>query len=464
LVYVGEESPHSVPKRDEIDLPYGYNFDSCDTTVLMERLSVKDGMLVLPEGTTYSVLILRNCEQLSFATLERIGELAQAGVKIIGIKPVEPLSYLNRKNKREEFQLLADEIWTANRISSGNTWTASTGISPDLIVKELPELEFVHRKIGADDLYFIHNVEKVAKTLHCSFRTEGRIPELWYADSGKMEKMAQFNQKDGRTEIAINLQPAGSVFVVFREPSSRIDPVVTMTPKNGRVMLDSNNNMQLVADTAGSYEIKLASGKTANVLVEDVKKPIPLNKGWRAEFNGPGLKGDKVIDFKTLSDWKDHQRDDIKHFSGTAAYRTLLNVPKDWLSEGKRAYLDLGQVEIAAEVLLNGQNVGILWKPPFVIDVTDQVVAGNNQLEVRVTNLWSNRLIGDESLKDTSGYVRDADKNMPEWYVNNEPMPEGPRSTFTTANFYSRDRTLLPSGLLGPVRLVQENRILVENE
>ena len=158
----------------------------------------------------------------------------------------------------------------------------------------------------------------------------------------------------------------------------------------------------------------------------------------------------------SLSDWKDHTRDDIKHFSGTAAYRTMLNVPTGWQGEGQRVYLDLGRVEIAAEIILNGNNVGILWKPPFVIDVTDQLVEGSNQLEVRVTNLWSNRLIGDEALKDTSGYARGLEAKMPEWYVNNEPMPNGPRSTFTTFNFYRKDKELLPSGLLGPVQLKQE--------
>jgi len=202
-------------------------------------------------------------------------------------------------------------------------------------------------------------------------------------------------------------------------------------------------------------------------MVEQLQSPVVIDQRWQVEFEGPGLKSDKVETFNTLTDWKDHTRDDLKHFSGTGRYRTNLQVAEKWLKGSKRIYLDLGEVNIAAEVAINGKDAGILWKPPFKIDVTGQVKAGENQIAIRVTNLWANRLIGDESLEDTSGYEYRkyvTEGPMPQWYVNNEPMPKGPRSTFTTNNFYRKDRTLLPSGLLGPVRLVQENRTVLKRE
>ena len=162
-----------------------------------------------------------------------------------------------------------------------------------------------------------------------------------------------------------------------------------------------------------------------------------------------------------MSDWKDHERDDIRHFSGTATYRKVIELPAGWLAENRRIYLDLGRVEIAAEVAVNGQPVGTLWKPPFAIEVTDHVQAGSNKVEIKVTNLWSNRLIGDESLERTDGYA--LNQPMPEWYVRNRPMPAGPRSTFTTFNFYDQDHELLPSGLLGPVRFTAEVAVPVGN-
>ena len=468
LVYIGDNEPNGPVTRDQASLPDGFNHDSCNTDVLINRITVKDGKMVLPEGTTYSILVLNDCDRIHLKSLKRLQALAEAGVTIVGKKPIGPIGYLERQTKADEFSDLANQLWgkpgSMNQVGQGRVLFADKlpadlsvfSLEPDLLIKEQPGAYFMHRKVGADDVYFVHHREKTPQTLHCSFRVGDRIPELWYPDTGKVEKQAQFAQKNGRTDMAIDLDPSGSVFVVFRESSAGLDPIAKVTPAGGRVILDENNKMQLISESQGEYEITRISGQIDKVVVVDLKQPIQLNQAWRVEFDGPGLTGDRMIDFMSLSDWKDHTRDDIKHFSGTAAYRTMLNVPTGWQGEGQRVYLDLGRVEIAAEIILNGNNVGILWKPPFVIDVTDQLVEGSNQLEVRVTNLWSNRLIGDEALKDTSGYARGPEAKMPEWYVNNEPMPDGPRSTFTTFNFYRKDKELLPSGLLGPVQLKQE--------
>jgi len=472
LAYIGDDQPSGDAGDFTIGLPGGFNLDSCGAEVLRERISVKDGKLVLPEGTSYSVLMLTGCDQLHLDSLKRLQELAEAGATIVGAMPREPISHMERQTKREEFTAIAKKLWgdgkAPNKVGKGLVITSarflsdpsSIGLEPDLMIKGQPKAKFMHRKVGKDDIYFVHHREKVATTLRCSFRVTGRIPELWHADTGKMEKQAQFVEKDGRTELAIDLDPSGSVFVVFRESSENVDPVVKVTPENGRVIFDEKNALSLLADKAGDYTVSLASGKSLNAKVADLGKPIDLSPNWRVGFDGPGLKAEGTIDFKALSDWKDHPRDDIKHFSGTAAYRKRLEVPEAWLAGEKRVYLDLGEVAITAEVILNGKNAGVLWKPPFVIDVSDQVVAGTNEIEILVTNLWTNRLIGDQSLEDTSGYYA-GDKpgrKMPAWYVNNKPMPEGPRSTFTTWNFYDKDRELLPSGLLGPVRLIQEAR------
>jgi len=468
LVYAGDRAPQTAISNSTVGLPPGYNMDSCDAFVLHERVKVENSRMVLPEGNAYSVLMLAKCDRMHLKTLQRVAELAEAGITVVGPKPTGPLSLMDRKEHATAFVALADRLWGDGAkpqsvgkgwVIPGKTWPTECfvdKIEPDLRIAELEAFRFIHRKVGTDDLYFIHNPNGDAVTFNCSFRIADRIPEFWDADTGRMERTAQFRNVAGRTECPIQLDPFGSVFVMFRSASKGIDPVAKITPEGARVILDSNDNMQLVADAAGNYEIKRASGKTAIVKVADLQAPLAINGSWRVEFDGLGLTGDKVIDFNSLSDWKDHPRDDIKYFSGTAAYCTMLDLPAGWLEKGERIYLDLGRVEIAAEVILNGQNAGILWKPPFVIDVTDQVVEGKNKLEVRVTNLWANRLIGDETLKDTSGYAIEPDEKMPQWYVNNEPMPEGPRSTFTTFNFYTKDKELQPSGLLGPVMLKQE--------
>jgi hypothetical protein len=165
----------------------------------------------------------------------------------------------------------------------------------------------------------------------------------------------------------------------------------------------------------------------------------------------------------------------VRYFSGTATYARTLKVPAAALGEGRRVYLDLGRVEVIARVRVNGRDVGSVWKAPFRLDVTDAVQAGDNRIEVEVTDLWPNRLIGDENLPAENDYVDSewaigerpdpqtgglktlyAGKivKLPDWYVRGLPKPAGGRITFSTWRFFEKDEPLLDSGLLGPVRLV----------
>ena len=466
LVYAGDRAPQRFVSNSSVQLPSGYNMDSCDSFVLHERIQVKDAKMVLPEGTAYSVLLLARCDRMHLKTLQRVHELVEAGITVVGFKPKGPLSLIERQTKAGEFSQLANKLWgdasTPRQIGKGwvipeDKWPGQfqgRPIAPDLVIQGLDTYRFIHRKVGEDDLYFIYNSEAKSVSLNCSFRIADRIPELWFADTGKIERMGQFFNKNGRTDCVLELDPHESVFVVFRSPAKTVDPVAAIEPSNASVLLAENNQMKLHADQNGIYTVKLVSGKTQTVNINGLQKPLPVNGPWRVEFDGVGLSEPKIIDFKTLTDWKDHKRDDIKHFSGTATYRTRMNVEESWLNASQRILLDLGQVEIAAEVIVNGEPVGILWKPPFQVDITEEVRSGSNDLEIRVTNLWANRLIGDEQLRNTSDYSKR--KPMPEWFINNEPMPEGPRSTFTTYNFYSKDQKLMPSGLVGPVLIKQQ--------
>ena len=160
--------------------------------------------------------------------------------------------------------------------------------------------------------------------------------------------------------------------------------------------------------------------------------------------------------FETLSDWKDHSDENVKYYSGTAIYRKSFI----WIEEDtteNRYILNLGDVKIVAEVKLNGKDLGVSWMPPYKVDISEALQKGNNQLEIRITNQWSNKLIGDERFP-TSYPAFKLEGNFPknqmvDWYVNNEPMPEGQRTTFCTADFYDADDPLMPSGLLGPVQI-----------
>ena len=153
----------------------------------------------------------------------------------------------------------------------------------------------------------------------------------------------------------------------------------------------------------------------------------------------------------------------MKYFSGTATYtRALCSVPPELLGHGRRLFLELGKVEVMARVALNGRDMGLLWKPPFLVDVTDVARPGANALEVRVVNLWINRLIGDEQLpEDSQRNANGTLKEWPQWLSEGKPSPTG-RTTFTSWRLWRKGDALVPSGLLGPVKLVAAERVSVD--
>jgi hypothetical protein len=151
----------------------------------------------------------------------------------------------------------------------------------------------------------------------------------------------------------------------------------------------------------------------------------------------------------------------MKYYSGTAIYTTTFPMTREGRAKGRRLWLDLGRVEVLARVRLNGKDLGVLWKPPFCADCTDAVRTGENRLEIAVVNLWPNRLIGDEQLpEDSERYPEGNLKSWPAWLLAGKPSPAG-RSTFTTWRLWKKDEPLLESGLLGPVKVVAAQELLL---
>jgi hypothetical protein len=215
----------------------------------------------------------------------------------------------------------------------------------------------------------------------------------------------------------------------------------------------------------GAYAIPLSSGKTWKTNVSEVPKPLKVDGPWEVVFNKEGGYGGKVK-FNTLMDWKSHPIDSINYYSGTANYTKTVNISGELLDNDTKAVLDLGTVHIVAEVKINGNRVAVSWMPPFKMDITKYLKAGSNQLEIAVTNQWSNRLIGDERYPaNDGGYKLEGYRpkgKMPQWYINNEPRPAGKRTTFTTASFYKKDDPLMPSGLIGPVKIDFSKTLIIE--
>ena len=232
----------------------------------------------------------------------------------------------------------------------------------------------------------------------------------------------------------------------------------------------SNHETTLSAWKSGNYEVIYSDGTRKALEVTTVPESIDLSQAW--SLRCPEGWGPTQLKLDTLISWTEHSDPEMKHFSGTASYSKQFDVPTDRLSEDHTIRLDLGDVQIFAEVILNGKNLGILWKPPYQLDVTGLLEPKDNQLEVCVTNLWVNRLIGDEHYPVTDTYIsgkrpgENLIDKIPQWLKKGSPRPATERKTFTTARFYTKDSPLLESGLIGPVQLrfaVNESLLDLEN-
>ena len=179
----------------------------------------------------------------------------------------------------------------------------------------------------------------------------------------------------------------------------------------------------LIATEAGSYTLTTASGAKKTVTVSSLPEPVEAKGSWELTFPLVGRPAQATFD--RLISWPEHSDTGIKYFSGTATYRKTIAIPADCLAANRTLLLDLGRVKEIAEVKLNGKDLGILWKSPFRVDITGAAKAGDNELEVRVTNLWPNRLIGDEQLPDDREWNGIHLKTWPQWLLDGKPSPPG---------------------------------------
>jgi hypothetical protein len=202
----------------------------------------------------------------------------------------------------------------------------------------------------------------------------------------------------------------------------------------------------------GSYTLQGAKDKST-VKISGIGRPKEISGPWQVSFP-PNFGAPPEVTLPELISLHRHSDPGVKYFSGTATYSRQVTLSPGAASGERRLYLDLGWVHVMAQVRVNGKDLGLLWKPPFRVDITSAARHGENKLEVMVTNQWVNRLIGDELLPPENEYAPDgAIKAIPEWYTQGKPKPPGGRTTFATWKHYSKDSPLLVSGLVGPVRL-----------
>ena len=397
LYYYGDDSNVTALFGDRMpDIPAGYRLDFASSDVVLNRLSVKDGRIVTATGMSYRLLALDpNSRHMPLDVLRKIRDLVRAGAVLVGPRPVDSPSLAD---DQAEFRAIADDLWGggAGRVFGDMTVgraLAAIGATPDFACtkpREDTELAFVHRVLPAADIYWVVNRGGRPETVEASFRTAGRAPELWHAETGLIEP-ASYLAANGRTVVPLRLAADEAVFVVFRR----------------------------------------AADVSALALADPVETGLAeVGGAWDVAFQ-PGRGAPDKIRLDRLSSWSDSADAGVKYFSGTAVYAKVLDAPAAWFKPGARLWLDLGDVKNVAEVSVNGRPLGTVWRAPFRVDATAALKPGANSLEIKVANLWVNRLIGDKQPGAAKTF------------------------TYTAVEFYKADSPLLPSGLLGPVRIVR---------
>lgn len=443
--YIGDDAPNYLGNRNQIwnPVPVGYDYDGCNLDILKQLQVAKNGDLVLPHGMKYKVLLLPDRDHTTLASIKEIERLVKAGAIAIGRKPVRVSSLIGYPNSDAIFHQLAGKVWgnidgkkiTENHYGKGKMIYGQTLehvlnklLPPDFdysVSSKADTLNYIHRKTNDADFYFVasvnkqHTVDAVAR-----FRVTGKAPELWDPSTGKMTEPATFRVVNGITEVPIHFDPAGSTFVVFRKAG------IPKTFWDGMIIIPASDKVMLTVEEP--WTIRFPSGKQAP---------------------------ERIILDKLIS-WTDHPSDGVKYFSGTATYSTTFNWTKS-ASAASPLILDLGKVRNLAVVKLNGKTLGTLWKPPYSMAVSDALVEGKNELEIEITNLWANRLIGDEKFHPDTTYqygrgrltTLGSMKSIPEWVQNGGKSPVG-RTTYIPYWFYDGTEPLFESGLIGPVRLV----------
>jgi alpha-L-rhamnosidase len=349
------------------------------------------------------------------------------------------------------------------------------GVQPDFEAD--PALRFIHRRDRGLDLYFVANSQTNWLRASCSFRVSGKAPEIWNPLTGETMKGVAWEEAGGRTVVPLSFEPAASFFVLFRDSaSSTKHRVVALTrdeksilpgrgealgdPPAAELRQDQNGDLRLLAWQPGTYEIRASRGSRSAKALERRSveiAPMPpvfeLSGTWDVRFQSR-RGAPEYFTFEKLIDWSQHENSGIRYFSGTATYSKSFSMPADALKAGQKHFLDLGAVAVMAEVSLNGKNLGILWKAPYRTEITHALRAGENQLEIKVVNLWINRMIGDEQLSEDSDRNDNGTlKQWPAWVDSDQPSPTG-RFTFTSWRLWKKDAPLQPSGLLGPVQIL----------
>jgi hypothetical protein len=490
LYYYGDDIPNFIFLKEEVtDLGPGYDWDKCSYDVLMNRVKIKNGKIVLPDGMQYSVLILPDEKAIRLELLVKLEKLVNQGMVVIGPKPEKATGLTGYPECDAIVKTIADRMWGTtsspgtgeNILGKGKVIWGKTPrevlksmlIQPDFSFSSAypdTHLEYIHRASDKEDIYFVvnrlarHGINDTKyryltdlpdryEQVVCNFRVTGKVPELWDPMTGKIEKIAVYREENGYTLVPLHFNPEGSVFVVFRSrtPEKHIESIEkdhvalfpaflnTVTGFPAFSVSGNNNSFDAMFSEPGNYGVKWSDGSTSDFQVTDPIIIKSVSLPWTLKFeNKWGPLG--VIRLDSLVSWSDVRDSTVKYYSGKALYSNTFEMTASE-TDTRNIRIDLGNVQEIASVKINGKEAGVTWIAPFVLDITGLVKEGENQLEVTVVNSWVNRLIGDSYLP--------ADKRFTKTNVMKFENPD-------------RESYLRKSGILSDVRIICRKEINLE--
>jgi len=423
LYYYGDEAPNFVPaKATNPSLGFGYDYDVTNSDIILNKLSVNNGKLALPHGQEYSVMVLPKLEEMNLKVLVKLEKLIAEGAIVIGPKPTKSTGYFDYKANDQKVVELANKIWgacdgktvTENTYGKGKVYwgiaeskvLASINVPEDFKVisaMSLDSVDYIHRKTENEEIYFVCNRTSRPKTFKSSFRVTGKTPQLWDPMTNEKSTL-DFIKDSNYTTIDIELEPYGSTFVVFGNNVSKLPLRAILNP----------NMKATITDT--------------------------IKAAWQLDFQN-NYREPKSINLTSLIDLSNSTIDGVKYFSGTTRYTTTYHTNSSTELADYQIFMDLGNVGIVASVTLNGQNLGIRWKAPYLINVSDVLKSGNNIIQIDVANRWANKMVGDSKLPKPERVTQSNITRLPTGW--SYPLTVLPNEAY-----------LLPtSGLTSPVKL-----------
>jgi len=400
--FIGENTPIMTGVRNP-ELPKGYSYDYINAEVILKRVTVKNGKFVLPDGMTYSLMVLPPFKTMRPELLTKIEELVKQGGKIYGSAPEKSPSLQNYPESDKQVKALASKMWNSSSdkvkkygegfivegLELQDALTQLNIVKDVDLIGDNPVL-WTHRSMPGMEIYFLTNQSDQEINFSPSFRVNGLKPQLWDAMSGSIRPLKEHTEKDGRTIVPVNMKANQSWFVVFS--NSKID--------------------------------------NSNIYNKNFPQPVvvqTLEKPWTVDFKNQQIGPKESVSFPTLTDWIANGNEKIKYYSGTAVYKSTFKYNKN--NKAQDIFIDLGKVGVMASVKINGIDIGTTWMAPYKLNTNGSVKEGENTIEVEVVNVWRNRITGDKSL------------------------PEEKKTTWLLVDKITPEEALIPSGLLGPVTI-----------